>query len=72
MKYVRQGEAALLGETDAAIITKARDVYGEAIEASTAEAKEGSPAIVGDTVRQAFAKVSCALRQQMHRRLRLP
>ena len=58
MKYVRQREAALLSEADAAIVTRAQDIYGEAVEASTAAAVQGASAVVGDSVRQAFAKVS--------------
>ncbi len=58
MKYVRQREPSLMGEADAAVITKARDMYGEAVEASTKAAVSGQPGVVGDTVRQAFAQVS--------------
>lgn len=58
VKYVRQNEAALLSEADAAIVAKARDLYGEAVEASLASAPKGSTGVVGDTVRQAFAQVA--------------
>lgn len=54
MKYVRQNEPSLLDEADAAIVTKARDLYGTAVEASIA----GSTGVVGDKVRQAFAQVT--------------
>ena len=54
MKYVRQNEPALLDETDAAVVAKARDLYGEAVEASVA----GSTGVVGAKVRQAFALVN--------------
>lgn len=56
MKYVRQKEFTLLSKSDAAIVTKARDLYGEAVEASTASALQGNAGVVGDSVRQAFAK----------------
>lgn len=58
MKYVRQKEASLLGEADAAIVAKARDLYGEAVEASMGSALKGSKGVVGDRVRQAFAQVT--------------
>lgn len=54
MKYVRQNEPSLLGEADAVVVAKARDLYGEAVEASVA----GSTGVVGDKVRQAFALVT--------------
>ena len=57
MKYVRQKEPSLLSKSDAIIVTKARDLYGEAVEASTESALQGNAGVVGDSVRQAFAKV---------------
>ena len=51
---MRQNEPSLLGEADAAIVTKARDLYSTAVEASIA----GSTGVVGDKVRQAFAQVT--------------
>lgn len=57
MKYVRQNEPGLLGETGAAVITKARDMYGKAVEASLEAASNEQAGVVGDTVRQAFAQV---------------
>lgn len=57
MKYVRQNEPGLLGETDAAVITKARDMYGKAVEASLEAASDDQAGVVGDTVREAFAQV---------------
>ena len=58
MKYVRQNEVSLLGPEDAAVITKARDMYGEAVEASTEAALAGHGGVVGDSVRQAYAQVN--------------
>ena len=58
---MRQNEPSLLDEADAAIVAKARDLYGEAVEASLASALAGSKGVVGDRVRQAFAQVtSCS------------
>ncbi|KAL0055945.1 hypothetical protein WJX82_006032 [Trebouxia sp. C0006] len=56
MKYVRQNEVALLGKEDAAVITKARDMYGEAVEAGTEAASKGQAGVIGDSVRHAFAQ----------------
>ena len=53
MKYARQNELSLLDEADAAVVTKARDLYGKAVEASIA----GSTGVIGDKIRQAFAQV---------------
>ncbi len=58
MKYVRQNEVSLLGKEDAAVITKARDMYGEAVEAGTEAASQGQAGVIGDSVRHAFAQVS--------------
>lgn len=65
MKYVRQGEVSLLGPEDAAVITKALDMYGEAVEACTEAALAGQGGVVGDSVRQAYAQVNFC----MHRLL---
>lgn len=67
VKYVRQNEAALLSEADAAIVAKARDLYGEAVEASLASAPKGSTGVVGDTVRQAFAQAVETMDQEPDR-----
>jgi len=47
-----------LGKEDAAVITKARDMYGEVVEASTEAALNGQAGVIGDSVRHAFAQVS--------------
>lgn len=57
IKYVREGEPQLLNEEDAAMMTKARDQYSQAVESSLAAAQTGSPAVVGQGVRQAFHQV---------------
>lgn len=57
IKYVREGETELLNEGDAAMLTKARDEYSTAIEASLAAAHTGTPAVVGQAVRHAFQQV---------------
>ena len=57
MKYVRQNESSLLGKADAAIVGKARDLYSEAVQASTEAALQGEAGVVGKRIRQAFAKV---------------
>ena len=54
MKYVRQDEPSQLGEADAAIVTKARDLYSKAVAASVA----GSTGVIGHKVRQAFVQVT--------------
>ena len=59
VKYLRQREVSPLSEADAAVIIKARDLYGEAVQASTAAALSGQAGVVGDYVRQAYVKVGC-------------